>query len=130
MSVASRVRAEEEREPLLRRLLPRALLAIFLIGIIFGLAYVLLPGATIILIPAQSSVQTDVTITADPNATGVDIEKAIIPATVLSVTIEETGTIPTTGVQRLTDDPARGTVVFVNQTGSYFIKTASMTRLS
>ncbi len=118
MPVASRVRAEEEREPLLRRLFTRALLALFVAGLAFALAYVLLPGATIILIPAQSSVEAEVTITADPQARGVDIENAVIPATLLSVTIEETGTIPTSGEQRLADVPAQGTVVFVNQTSS------------
>lgn len=118
MPVASRVRGEEEREPLLRRIITRLLLVVFVAGIALGLAYVLLPGATIILIPAQSSVNSEVTITADLNATGIDIENAIIPATLLSVTIEETGTAPTSGEQRLADVPARGTVVFVNQTGS------------
>jgi hypothetical protein len=118
MPVASRVRGEEEREPLLRRVLTRALLLVFVAGVALALIYIVLPGATIVLIPAQSSVNTEVNITADLNARGVDIENAIIPATLLSVTIEETGTIPTTGEQRLADVPAQGSVVFVNQTGS------------
>src|SRR5690606_7630763 len=118
MPVASRVRAEEEREPLLRRILTRLLLALFVAVVALALAYIVLPGATIVLIPAQSGVNAEVTITADLNARGVDIENAVIPATLLSVTIEETGTIPTSGQQRLADLPAQGTVVFVNQTGS------------
>jgi hypothetical protein len=61
-------------------------------------------------------VSAEVQLTADLDATDVDIERAIIPATRLSVTIEETGTIPTTGAQQLADIPAQGSVVFVNQT--------------
>ncbi|MAS33428.1 MAG: hypothetical protein CL610_05440 [Anaerolineaceae bacterium] len=118
MPVASRVRAEEEREPLLRRLITRALLLAFIVGVALGLTYVLLPGATIVLVPAQNEVETEVTITADRSARGVDIENAIIPATLLSVTIEETGTVPTSGEQALADVPATGAVVFVNQTSS------------
>ncbi|MBZ0301927.1 MAG: baseplate J/gp47 family protein [Anaerolineae bacterium] len=118
MSVASRVRGETEREPLLRRLLMRLLLLAVVAGAVFALAYILLPGATVVLIPAQNRVDVEVPVTADLNARGVDIENAIIPATLLSVTIEETGTIQTSGQQRLADVPAQGSVVFVNQTSS------------
>jgi hypothetical protein len=118
MPVASRVRGEEEREPLARRLFTRGLLAGFIALMGLALTFLILPGATVVLIPARSSVNAEVSITADLNARGVDIENAAIPATLLSVTIEETGTLPTSGEQRLSDVPARGSVVFVNQTGS------------
>jgi len=116
--VASRVRTEEAEDSKKRFRPVRVLVLLLLIAVTITAAYVVVPGATVTIIPAQNLVSADVPITADPAATNVDIENSIIPATRLSVTIEETGTIPTSGKQQLADIPAQGTVVFVNQKGS------------
>ncbi len=118
MPVASRVRNDDVSESWLRRWLTRGLVLLVVVGLVGMLVGAIVPGATIIVRPAQSQVEADVRITADLNARGIDIENAVIPATLLSVTIEETGTLPTTGEQRLADVPARGSVVFVNQTSN------------
>ena len=66
--------------------------------------------------PAQGIVSSQVELVADPAATTVDVENRIIPATKLSVQVEDTGTIETTGSQELGDAPSTGSVVFINQT--------------
>lgn len=116
--VASRVRADEAEDSQKRSRLTRVIVLLLLIAVTLATAYIVVPGATVTLIPAQNPVSANVTLTADPSATNVDIEKGIIPATRLSVTIEETGTIPTSGKQQLADIPAQGAVIFVNQRAS------------
>ena len=118
MPVASRVRGEEIVVPRIRKLLGRAVLLLVVMAVIGGIGLIILPSAVVTIIPAQNVAEVDVMITADLNAGGVDIENAVIPATRLSVTIEETSTAPTSGLQALADVPAQGSVVFVNQTAN------------
>jgi hypothetical protein len=118
MPVASRVRVEEPPEARTWRTLSRLLVLLLLVGALITAAYVLLPSATITLTPLQEGVQSEVQITADPQAADVDVENAVIPATILRVEIEETGTVPTTGEQSLPNTPAAGSVIFVNQTAN------------
>ena len=115
MPVASRVRGSARRVSKLGRLAGRLVLLLLILGIAAAIAAVILPGATITLIPASNMAEVDVMIAANPEALSVDIENAVIPATRLSVTIEETSTLPTSGTQRLSDVAAQGSVVFVNQ---------------
>lgn len=118
MPVASRVRGEEVRVSRVRSLLGRVLLLVLVLAVIAVIGLIVLPSAVITIIPAQNVAEVDVMISADVNASGVSIENAIIPATRLSVTIEETSTAPTSGTQALSAVPAQGSVVFVNQTSS------------
>ena len=118
MSVASRVRSDEVHQSRWRRVLSRLVLVVIALAAIAAIGLVILPEATISLVPAQNMAEVDVLITADPTMGGVDITNATIPATRLSVTIEETSTLPTSGSQQLADIPAQGSVVFVNQTRS------------
>lgn len=74
----------------------------------------ILPVATITLLPARSLVEAEVLITADPDATAIDLESAVIPATQLRITMEEHATMPPGGRQQLSATLARGTVQFVN----------------
>jgi hypothetical protein len=116
MEVASRVRVEEAPESRVRRKIIRFVVLALLIGVVLGATYVVLPNAIVIVNPAQERIQVDTPITADPQALGVDMPNAIIPAITLRVEIEEAGTVPTTGTQALADVPASGSVVFINQT--------------
>jgi|FLYN01.1.fsa_nt_gi hypothetical protein len=116
MEVASRIRAEEQEEARGRRRIVRAIVLVMLLGITATMAYVVLPGAVIRLIPAQERIQVETQIIADPQALNVDVQNAVIPAITLRVEVEETGTVPATGTQDLADVPARGSVVFINQT--------------
>lgn len=120
MPVASRVRVEEPERPGSRalRVIGRLLILLLLIGVTALAAFLLLPSATVLIIPAQDQVGTEAVITADPTLqqAAPDIENGTIPALTLRVEIEERGTIPTTGSQRLSATPASGTVVFINTT--------------
>jgi len=116
MEVASRIRAEEQAEAKARGRVIRAVVLALLLVVTLVAGYVLVPGAVITLIPAQERIQAEAQIVADPQALNVDIQNSVIPAITLRVEIEETGTVPTTGIQDLADVPARGSVVFINQT--------------
>ncbi len=116
--VASRIRVEETPESRARRRVTRLIMLIVLILITAAALFIVLPSATVTVHPAQSIVSAEVDLTADPEAREVDIENAVIPATRLQLTIEETSTTFTTGSQDLADIPAAGSVVFVNQTNA------------
>lgn len=119
MPVASRVRAEDTPESRTGRLLSRGALLLFVLGLVAVIAYVLVPSATVTLTPAQTAIKAEVTIIADRNATDLDIENGLIPATLLSVMVEDNSSIETSGLQDLAEIPAQGTVVFVNQTNGF-----------
>ena len=116
--VASRLRVEETEETRARRRVTRFIILGVLLVVALAAIYLLVPGATVTVNPATSTVTADVSITANPDARDVDIENAIVPATRLQLTIEETSTVPTTGSQDLGDMPATGSVIFVNQTNA------------
>ncbi|MGC8827417.1 MAG: hypothetical protein ACP5TV_10480, partial [Anaerolineae bacterium] len=103
-----------------KRSLPTQIAAVlFLIALAAGLAYVLLllvPEATVTMVPAVQRVETSVTITADLNAYEVDFTRRIIPARVVEVRVEGTATIPTTEKRDAPNNRAAGRVVFVNKT--------------
>jgi hypothetical protein len=87
-------------------------LALLVVGAVA--AYLLLPQATIVVVPRVDSVgpiQTDVT--ADPNATSTDIANAVVPAQTISVPVQVSGTFKATG-QNVTQTSATGTVTFTN----------------
>ncbi len=116
---ATRVRAEGERSALGRvfRVLTRAAIIVLLVGVLVFVAVLLIPSATVTLVPAQERLQVEATINADPEHQGlVDVENGVIPANTLVAQVEERGTINTTGVQDLDDTRARGTVIFINRT--------------
>lgn len=114
--VASRVRGDGASS---RWRLPlRIAVVLLLLMAVAALALVVIPGAVVRVQVTQDEVTVTVPITTDVNATDINIEDGIIPATILRVTIEETGTLPTTGEQALADVLAQGSVVFVNQTES------------
>ena len=116
---ASRVTNEDDRPgSRFRRIIVRGVVLLVLIGVLLAVGILVLPSATITLTPAQDRLQVEATITADPERAGgfPDVENGIIPAISLVAQIEERGTIPTTGVQDLTDTTARGAVIFINRT--------------
>lgn len=114
-AVASRLNDDEPRPspfgPLLR--IGAVLFALVVLG---GLGYVVLPGATVTIQRPITTIPVETRVLADPAATLIDVENRIIPAVILRVEIEDTGTLNTTGTQNLSDTPASGSVVFINQT--------------
>lgn len=116
MPYASRLKDEPEgNRPL--RILVRLGALLLLVMLVIGVGLLSLPGATVTLMPARDFVRTAAIITADPAlpATGIDVERGVIPATTYRAEIVERATIPTSGVQTLSAAPARGTVVFINR---------------
>jgi hypothetical protein len=114
--VASRIYAEESAIQRRWRRIRLTGLVIVLLLLAGVLTYVFLPSATVILIPAQGTVSSQIELIADPAYPSIDVENRIIPATKLSVQVEDTGTIETTGSEDLGDALSTGSVVFINQT--------------
>jgi hypothetical protein len=117
---ASRVRAEEldTTGSKVKRAFARFITLLLIAAVLGGVAYVVLPYAEIRLIPAFQTLEVSTRITADAARApaDIDIESAIMPATIFRAEVEDRGTIPTTGRQTLTNTPAVGTVTFINLT--------------
>ncbi|MFN8375153.1 MAG: hypothetical protein U0694_20045 [Anaerolineae bacterium] len=109
--------AEDDAPPSRRGgCLLRIVLALVLIAMILGAAYVVGPRAVVTIVLNRETIPVEVQIVADPQAGNVAIENAVVPALTLRVEIEETGTIETTGIEDSDDILATGSVVFINQT--------------
>lgn len=115
MEVASRVK-NQKRVAWWRAFLGRIAVLLILIIVLGVTAYIVAPSATITLQLSQDIIESEVNLTADPNARDVDIERRIIPATIVRATVQSTSTLETTGSETLPDTPAIGVVVFTNQT--------------
>jgi hypothetical protein len=120
MPYATRLRPDEPQSRLRRALgvVGRLALVLVLVALVAGVALLVLPGATVTVMPASDFLRTSAIITADPAlpATAIDVEQGLIPATTFRAEIVERGTVPTSGAQTLSAAPARGTVVFINRT--------------
>jgi hypothetical protein len=118
MNVASRVRGSRVVRSRLQRLLIRLAGIVVLIGGLLGVLYVVVPGATVIVVPNTQWIEAteQITVRTDSSATDIDVENAILPATTLRLQIEETATTGTTGSRNLGNVRAVGTVVFLNNT--------------
>jgi len=117
MDVASRIKTPK-RVRWWRAALSRTAILIVMIAVLGGTAYIVLPSATVSLQLSQDILQSEVNLTADPNARDVDVERRVIPATILRATVQSTGTVETTGRESLPDTAAIGVVVFTNLTTS------------
>lgn len=110
---------ETDDEP--RRRGPRlglVLLLLFLILVAAGVAVLVVPQAVVTITPARAQVPAQVEITANPQATDVDIDSRTVPALTLRVEVEDSGTLPTSGSESRSDILASGSVVFINQTNA------------
>lgn len=87
-----------------------------LVAILGFTLFVLLPEATVTVVPAVETVSQEVTVIADANATGVDFATRTIPARMVTVRVEGSGEIPTASRADAPDEPARGTLWFANRT--------------
>lgn len=116
MPVASRVRSASRRKSRLRYTFERLFILLLLALVIGGTAFLVVPAADVQLTLAQDTISGNVSITAAPEITDVDVEGRTIPATILRATVRTVREIRTTGAQNLGDTPAIGVVVFTNQT--------------
>ncbi len=127
LPVASRVRVPRARTSALRFVLERTLVLLLLLGVLATCSYVVLPSATITLTLATQTLTTDTLLIADPNASDIDIEAAVIPMTRLRATVQSSGTVATSGITRTADTIAIGIVTFTNQTANAVTIPASTT---
>jgi Baseplate J-like protein len=90
-------------------------LALVALAVLVGAvaAFVLLPAATIAVIPKPEPISVELTVTADPAATAVDPANATVPAMQIHVPVEASQTFTTTGVH-VDQAPATGEVTFSN----------------
>lgn len=118
MPVASRVRKPRKRIAPLARLAIRISVLAIVLGVLLGMIYVIVPSATVTFAMAQDLIQVETTITADPNALDIDVERRIIPATRYSATVQTIQQIETTGIEQGSSTRAIGVVTFSNESNS------------
>ncbi len=87
-----------------------------LAALAFGFVLLVLPTASVTLTPATQAVEAQIEITAMPDLQGIDYERGQVPARVLSIELETSGSTPATGKRDVADAHAEGEVVFSNKT--------------
>ncbi|MBX3064523.1 MAG: hypothetical protein KF726_16200 [Anaerolineae bacterium] len=113
--IASRLRKLTPQERRNRLILRFGAILLLLVTLV-STAVVVLPGAEVVIHPAQSQIDDVALITADPQASAIDYDQGIIPALVQVIDVETSASIPTTGVTDVANSLASGTVIFTNQT--------------
>ena len=114
-SIASRLANRNRRQSRLRNYVERFAVLAILLTVIGSSFYVVLPSAVVEVTLKAYPISATVDILADVQASGVDVEKAIIPAQIVRSTVETTATIPTSGQRILDETLARGIVTFSNR---------------
>lgn len=90
------------------------LAAILLVVVAFQ--YFVAPSSTIVVTPEAKRLPIDATVRIDPDAGSVDVERGIVPATIMDATASDTLTKPTTGRRREAQGVATGFVTIRNRT--------------
>lgn len=91
---------------------------VFMVGLggLFGLAFALVPGASVTLTPKARNLRTTVEVVADPVIQ--TIEGGNIPARTVRVEVEADGRTNTTGLREVPSAAARGSVIFTSLDGT------------
>jgi len=92
-----------------------ALVFVLALSALLTSALLIVPSAEVTLVPASEAVNATVQVQADPELERINYEAGQIPARVVKAQIEGTAQIPVTGTKDAPDEPARGTVLFVNK---------------
>lgn len=116
MPVASRVRSPRKGLSGLMAIIVRTLVLSVVLGVFLGTLYVVLPSATVTIAVAQFPLEVETTLVADPAALDVDVENGIIPATLVTATVQTIEQIETSGSLQGESRRAIGSVTFTNQT--------------
>ncbi|MCA9915033.1 MAG: hypothetical protein KC496_16880 [Anaerolineae bacterium] len=118
MPVASRVRSPRKGLSGITATIVRVAVLAIVLGTLLGTLYIVVPSATVRIAVAQFPLEIETTLIADPAALDVDVENGIIPATVVSATVQTVEQIETTGTLQDESRRAIGVVTFTNQTTS------------
>jgi hypothetical protein len=94
------------------------LLFAFLLALIAGLAILLVPQATVSLVPYREVVEVTLQLRANPEVEKPSLSDLTIPARILEAEVEQTGEIATVNKRDAPDAPATGTITFINQATS------------
>ncbi|MCY3958398.1 MAG: baseplate J/gp47 family protein [Chloroflexi bacterium] len=84
--------------------------------VVVAFQYFVVPSSTITVVPQAQRLPIDATVRIDPDAGVLDVERGIVPATVMDATVSETLTKPTTGRRREAQGVAKGFVTVRNRT--------------
>lgn len=95
-----------------------SLMALLMAAVLAAFAVTVIPAATITVTPGREEIVVAVPIIADPNLEASDVEVGLVPGRLVEVTLENTGSIVTTGTQQKPVDKATGSVVFTNLGGA------------
>ena len=97
------------------RFLGIVLFAVLLL-VVVGIAVLAVPEAKVTLTPYRQPIEVVLDLRADPTAEGASLSKLTIPARIVQAQVEQTGEIATVNKKDSPDEPATGTVIFINQT--------------
>ncbi len=84
--------------------------------VVVAFQYFVAPSSTVVVVPEAKRLPIDATVRVDPDAGSVDVERGIVPATVMDATVSDTLTKPTTGRRREAQGVATGFVTIRNRT--------------
>jgi hypothetical protein len=113
--LASRI-TNQRRTSRIRYILERLIVLAILVAVVIGVAYVVIPSATVTVALATQEVDIDVTVYADTTARNIDVENRVIPAQRLTATVQTTVSTATTGTEQINSTQAIGIVTFTNNT--------------
>jgi hypothetical protein len=82
---------------------------------LLAVAYVVLPSATVTLVPATNQVSVAFEIVADPNLAVIDFDNSLIPARIVGVEVEDSAIVETTATKDVPALKSTGVVTFINQ---------------
>lgn len=89
--------------------------AAFLVAVAGALAFVVLPQATVTLVPAVLTLDESYVVVADPELDEIDPEGRRIPARVPQSVVEAKGEVPARARRDVPEDRATGSIVFINK---------------
>ncbi|MCY3895311.1 MAG: hypothetical protein OXG17_02455, partial [Chloroflexi bacterium] len=84
-------------------------LAAVLVAVV-AFQYFVVPSSTIVVAPQAKRLPFDATVRIDPDAGSLDLDRGIVPATVMEATVQDALTKPTTGRRREAQGVATGFV--------------------
>jgi hypothetical protein len=93
---------------------------IVLLGVAAAGVLVVYPQMHVTLVPQTRSVSQSVDITIDPDSKAVDVASATLPGTLLSVTVDVSGSIPIPSDRTIGSDKAHGEAVITSQRTAQF----------
>jgi len=100
--------------------LTRILTLFFVLGgvglVAAGLVFLILPGASVILVPAAETIEAEMEIVAVPGLDNINYGQGQIPAQIISAELMGSSSTPATGKRDIPDTHAEGEAVFANKT--------------